>query len=135
MSNPSQLSPAWEGIVCQLAGEVRHAAAVASRTVGYGWGLAMTVPLFDGEAVKHFHCWSFPYPLTVSDELCRVNLDGLGPVPFANAIYSLLCQEIEPFIIGAGKIRTVQGIDGLKVYAVDLRHVPVNVEHVRSCVA
>jgi hypothetical protein len=107
-----------EGIAHQIAREARAAASCV--IPGWAYSVAISVELFDGEIKQGFHVRSYPVR-AVADELVTIDTDFLDGVTDPDALNLLLRNELEPFIIGIGKIRISETEKGLVVFADDER--------------
>ena len=80
-----------------------------------GYLLVVARGLFDGEVLQAFKCASAPSHLTEPDELHRVDLNINDGFARALELRSLVQMELEPFIIGVGKVRVDKSPEGIVV--------------------
>ena len=109
----------FEAVAHQIAREARIAANCAMP----GWAYSVVPPggPLDGEVEKRFPVRSYPTRSTVPEELVRIDLDFLDVVSDLSSFKLLLRMELEPFIIGIGKVRTEVTAKGIKVLRCDER--------------
>jgi len=100
-----------EGIAHQIAREARIAANCAAP----GWAYSVAIPrsLFLGEMPQTKHVCSHPTRSTKLGEIVRIDLNFLNDVTNTTALKLLLRMELEPFIIGVGKVRAIEDAKGL----------------------
>ena len=107
-----------EGIAHQIAREARAAANCAIP----GWAYSVVVPVegFHGEIKQGFHIRSHPVRAK-SEELVTIDTDLLNIETERATLHFYLRNEIEPFIIGVGKVRVLDVPKGLVLFAGDER--------------
>lgn len=108
-----------EGIAHQIACEARIAANCAMD----GWAYSISVPasLFSGEVEKTEPIRSYPTRSTIAGELVRIDLNLPHIEPHHASLAFLVSVELEPFIIGVGKIIAQKTAEGIVLHCVDKR--------------
>lgn len=95
-----------EGIAHQIAREARMAANCALVT-GRIFALDIPASLFDSEMEKRLPVRSHFLGIAEHGELCRIDLNPSHLLPHADALIANIRRELEPFIIGVGKVRVI----------------------------
>ena len=106
-----------EGAAHQIAREARVAANCAQP----GWAYSLDIPrrLFRGEMKHPDRICSYASVSTILGELVRIDIDLLDIEAGAHALKFLLRSELEPFIIGVGKVRAVETAKGIVIMRED----------------
>jgi hypothetical protein len=106
-----------EGIAHQIAREAR----IAANCKMPGWAYSVAVPcgLFLDEMQQVERIRSYATRAAEPGELVRIDLDFLDVVADLPALKFLNCMELEPFIIGVGKVRAIETAKGLIVTSGD----------------
>jgi len=106
---------ALEGVLHQIAREVRVAANCA--LPGWTQSIVFSGVLAKGELEQAVPIGNYPTRSAEANELVRINLNLLDHIADPATVKFLLRMELEPFIIGVGKIRAVETSEGLVIFA------------------
>jgi hypothetical protein len=106
-----------EGLLHQIAREARVAANCA--LPGWAYAVILLSSNLLGETKQIKSTCSYATRATMPFELVRINLDFLDEVADLATAKLLLRMDIEPFIIGVGKVRTIETEEGLVILASD----------------
>lgn len=102
-----------------IASLVRSAAYGAMTTPGWGRSILASTGLVEGEVSKPVDSAIVPMRREPDDELVRVDLHSFDQAAASFDVRAALIGEIEPFIIGVGKVRAENTAEGFKVFLCD----------------
>ena len=101
---------------------VAHAArqsamVVATENPASDWGALIVVPaaFFDTEVGKRLEVCCLPVRRKIPNELTRVHLNLDGAEARASVFKAALRKELEPFIIGVGKVTCWEVAEGIVI--------------------
>jgi hypothetical protein len=102
--------------------EIARAARSAAMSSGDEWSSSISVPgrYLCGEVHEPFQVATVPVPCVIPGELCRVYLNFSGDEVAALMLKASLIYELEPFIIGVGKICCYPTPDGIVILRRDI---------------
>jgi hypothetical protein len=122
LERANQEADAARQALAEAENVVTRAEAVAAKTKANADAYAaQAIATADAQVVESLEIGLLPARLEKPDELVRVGLNLADGVPLRDLICALLFLEIEPFVMGVGKVRCENSPEGFIVLRADDR--------------